>query len=786
MLAAGETGPLLLCYKFTATRTPFTLFPGIRAAVIRFDKVSPQGTGVGCSSQLTIRGSGFVSLLRGMEDTGPLADFNSASMPNKLPTGMETDVKPGLVDASARMSFASRANNQLPLVCGFEGSGTTPAAIINDTHIACRTPSPKVTGTMPMRVDLGNLTVGHPATFPTFGVFNASESRIATLLPAGGAYNLRAPVDLVGSFTDYGEPRCAFGDWIGSWATVLNATHAVCEKPRFPDTARDSVGAYSVSFSPNGQCFSSRGTAAFRTYNSQVNKIRVRGAPAQRSMWMDIEGEGFVFPGLEGGTCRFVADDANARASTAAAAAETRVGRRMQAQSSEMVETPLEVISPTQCRCATPATNNASTWKVQVLQNGLTKEPALFGDPRFREYDVSDVRISSLMPPGGPVGVATAVVVRGSGFEELGDGQLACRVGGANGALVPGLLLSAERIRCLLPAATDVGSAAVTVSLNNGTDGTFSADQPAFQNYAPPFLDAVSPTGGSADGGTIVTITGQGFSALSTDAAVRAALMRCTFGRDEGVSVKALTHTDTSVVCVTPWGEEGAQPVRVALNGISTQARVANTPTTGPGTLANISHSPLFYFVGLHPPALVEAYFPPEGTTLVIRFDSQPTNRAGMNGVSACSQVLDDATSAQLRGSAKQQAQCYWMDDSTLVAQLTMNTLAAGGMTVTVRNAVLWPKAWVCAVKDCCYAAESQCQMGGETTSVTVDVEAGGGGGVAFFVRLRALDAAGSDVLPATWSDNFITVLAGEHANITLQYEPGRTVQRVTAEAFNH
>ena len=39
----------------------------------------------------------------------------------------------------------------------------------------------------------------------------------------------------------------------------------------------------------------------------------------------------------------------------------------------------------------------------------------------------------------------------------------------------------------------------------------------------------------------------------------------------------------------------------------------------------------------------------------------------------------------------------------------------------------------------------------------------GGVGGLAFFVRLRALDAAGRDVLPARWSDNFITLLPGPH-----------------------
>ena len=69
--------------------------------------------------------------------------------------------------------------------------------------------------------------------------------------------------------------------------------------------------------------------------------------------------------------------------------------------------------------------------------------------------------------------------------------------------------------------------------------------------------------------------------------------------------------------------------------------------------------------------------------------------------------------------------------------------------------------------------------------TVSAAAASGGGGGLAFFVRLRALDAAGEDVLPATWSDNFITVLAGDTATVMLEHEVDRTVHSVTAAAFN-
>jgi len=56
---------------------------------------------------------------------------------------------------------------------------------------------------------------------------------------------------------------------------------------------------------------------------------------------------------------------------------------------------------------------------------------------------------------------------------------------------------------------------------------------------------------------------------------------------------------------------------------------------------------------------------------------------------------------------------------------------------------------------------------------------------LAFFVRLRALDAAGKDVLPATWSDNFVTVLGGASVTLQLEHEATARVVKVEAEAFN-
>mmetsp|Transcript_18113 Transcript_18113/g.57880 ORF Transcript_18113/g.57880 Transcript_18113/m.57880 type:complete len:154 (-) Transcript_18113:696-1157(-) len=84
-----------------------------------------------------------------------------------------------------------------------------------------------------------------------------------------------------------------------------------------------------------------------------------------------------------------------------------------------------------------------------------------------------------------------------------------------------------------------------------------------------------------------------------------------------------------------------------------------------------------------------------------------------MNGVMPCRTVLDDATAAQLRGTAESDAACYWLDDSTLVALLTVSSAAAPGMTLAVRPGVLSPMAYTCMSSG---SADSLCASAQELT----------------------------------------------------------------------
>ena len=118
-----------------------------------------------------------------------------------------------------------------------------------------------------------------------------------------------------------------------------------------------------------------------------------------------------------------------------------------------------------------PAIGTPTKWKLSVLLNGVTAAPNLYNAPELDEYDLAQVRISSVVPPGGPVGQATTVTLHGTGFADYGVGQLRCRAGDM---LLDGSLLDTSRVLCTLPAQASPLAINVGLSLNNGSIGTFS------------------------------------------------------------------------------------------------------------------------------------------------------------------------------------------------------------------------------------------------------------------------------------------------------------------------
>ena len=655
-------GPHVLCYQFThEPYIPMERYPAVRVAAITVGSPMPFGTAVGCESTIEVTGAGFL-----------------------------------LLGGSPALNFS----------CSWGGLGVTAATVVTDTTLACPTAAQAASsrGTIAIELTVGPDydygVSGSAWRFAVAGDFQIFEfsSTVTSVLPAGGPFNveLAASISGTGLLANYGNPGCSFHSYVGAEANAHSATLMSCNKPAFPNEARSITGPVAVHFSPNGQCIppdSTRGTT-FVIYNALVDSVIVSGAPATSSVTLRVIGEGFPNPGLPGAKCKFT-------------------GRTV------AMFTPATTLDNQTIDCPTPAFGVPDTYTVSVFINGVVEAPSLFDPPLLSEYDLGLVRIASIIPPGGPIGESTTITLSGSGFADYGTDQLQCKVGSQ---LLGGTLLDATRVICIVPPYATAEVLQVMLSLNGGSDGTFSSDVLPWRVYATPRIDAIMPSEGEAYGGTNVTIVGSGFSALSTSYKEQLAYLRCRFGKEVQATPPSF-HNDTVIHCTTTWGEEGqaGELVTVALNG---------------ETFTSLG-STRFVFVGLHKPALVEVttyhfpvfssschllYHPPrttyhlsqcffpaeEATTLQIIFDSQPTNRAGMNGLSACSAVLSDATVLTLQGSSSEPALCDWSDDSTLVAYLTMFTDAAPGMSVHVRGGVLWPQAWA-EHKGSCDVVDSMC-----------------------------------------------------------------------------
>ena len=260
-------GAYYLCYRFMYKQqlveglippTAYIPFKDIRVVAIGVTGATPNGTAVSCVSNVSILGGGFLSL-------------QSLVTP---PT----------------------------LTCSFGGTVVNPVGITEDSVLPD-------SGNTSVKSETLKLHVGTKLEFTALSAFHAyddSSLAVTSVFPGGGAYNLVANIYVGGTMLNYGAPRCRFGkpeeNLYGNTGVWLNSTHIKCEKPRFPDSYRDSLGSYDLTVTPNGQCYAAS-KGSFTTYNALTDGVLLLGAPATSSVEIDITGEGYV--ALAGGLCFF-------------------------------------------------------------------------------------------------------------------------------------------------------------------------------------------------------------------------------------------------------------------------------------------------------------------------------------------------------------------------------------------------------------------------------------------------------------------------------------------------
>ena len=468
---------------------------------------------------------------------------------------------------------------ETPIMCNYDSRSSDPAnnlpsslATYTDEHLICALPELTVLGDVGFHVSLGLAGSPRNITFNDVRTYNAGITEITSISPAGGSYNLPVRVELRGTgLMALDVEKCVLGPLVTSpwtrarydsvYAKAYNSSYAVCDFDPIPDSDRDQLGELNLEWYSNGQCPSTT-NATFRTWNALMSGATPLGAPLSTPLDVYITGNGFSLPTSHShATCRFSQTDASHRRSFSRAA---------------------QVLSETLVLCSTPNISHVGEWALELLLNGQTAEPVLYNGaadaPLFTIYNLSEVHVTSIVPPGAPVcNVAatahagcepTGVIVYGAGFADYGGaGSLVCVV---DGAPQPATLLDSGRVLCEMPPMSSPRVVEVTVSLNNATGGTNPTSSVSFAYYQVPTLLTLTPTSVDAMGGTPVTISGYGghFEGLSTDPMTRLRYLRVKVG-DVIQSQPVLSLTPRELVVEAPWGQSGEAFVTIALNGIS-------------------------------------------------------------------------------------------------------------------------------------------------------------------------------------------------------------------------
>jgi len=157
------------------------------------------------------------------------------------------------------------------------------------------------------------------------------------------------------------------------------------------------------------------------------------------------------------------------------------------------------------------------------------------------DYTYGDLPVvTSLSPTTGPIAGGTVVTITGTGF----TGATSVTFGGTAAAITA---VTATTITVTAPAHT-AGTVDVLVTTPSGTSANTAADN--FTYTSGPTVTSISPAAGPVEGGTLVTITGSGFTGATS----------VTFG---GTSVTPTVVNDTTITATSPAKAAGTVDVLV-------------------------------------------------------------------------------------------------------------------------------------------------------------------------------------------------------------------------------
>jgi hypothetical protein len=190
---------------------------------------------------------------------------------------------------------------------------------------------------------------------------------------------------------------------------------------------------------------------------------------------------------------------------------------------------------------ATSPSHAAGTVEIVVSTPTGTSAPSTAD--HFTYTAAAAPSVTGVSPASGSTAGGTVVTVTGSGFTGAS--------GVSFGSVAAGYVVNSDtRITATSPAEA-AGTVHVTVTTPSGTSSTGTPDQFTYIPAAGPAVTGVTPASGSTAGGTVVTITGSGFTGAST----------VKFG---GTAASSFTVSSASAIIATaPAGSPGTVDVTV-------------------------------------------------------------------------------------------------------------------------------------------------------------------------------------------------------------------------------
>jgi hypothetical protein len=203
--------------------------------------------------------------------------------------------------------------------------------------------------------------------------------------------------------------------------------------------------------------------------------------------------------------------------------------------------TSLTVNSDTQITVTSPP-STAGT--VNVTVTTLNGTSAVTPAGQFTYTAIPAPVVTGLTPASGPVIGGTVVTITGTGF----TGATSVLFGATAGT---GLTVnSATQITVTSPAGA-AGIVDVTVTTPNGTSAVTPADQFTYTTIPAPTVTGLTPVSGPVIGGTVVTITGTGFTGATS----------VLFGATAGTGLTV--NSATQITVTSPAGAAGIVDVTV-------------------------------------------------------------------------------------------------------------------------------------------------------------------------------------------------------------------------------